>query len=69
MNPVKGFESLLHPKTFGRLTDKPNGYEPFITRSNRVQKTTADMMEMADMVVLETTAERHTGSTPVIGTN
>lgn len=27
--------------TFGRLTDKPNGYEPLITRSNRVRKTTS----------------------------
>lgn len=68
MNPVNGFESQLHPKSFVRLTDKPNGYEPLITRSNRVQKTITEVMELADIAVLETAALVHKGSTPFFGT-
>lgn len=56
------------PITFVRLTDKPSGYEPLITRSNRVQKTNTDVMELADIAVLETAALVHNGSTPFIGT-
>lgn len=41
------------PESFCRLTDKPSGYEPLITRSNRVRKTYTDMVELAYTKALE----------------